>query len=306
MALPYNAEMLNGYPRISINLNGGTTAEVKIMLPDWSNYADFANYLMGTREDIGGGVYVTQGLTFPGLPQLYVTNIEIEPWGGENARYEVLQDTFLDQHVMHYPNGAVFSIQYSALDNDDTGGGGKPEVPDGTILELEGDIGAEIVEIAGRKITLYEGSDPSKDEQAIEDDWRVHMMMPVEEFTLTWHYVVRPPWATIRNTRGKVNNAAFMAPTGGSAYFAAEQVLFKGAKYSRQLQIGTGLGYWKLVYHFAAQSKWKRNGDPAGWNHVLESDGSSVTDWYKATFSKGLVSDPYLSANFDLLFQYGP
>ena len=73
------------------------------------------------------------------------------------------------------------------------------------------------------------------------------MRVPVIEHLLTWHRVVSPPWAAIRNATGMVNAAGFLGA-------AAETVLFDGATAKKQfLGIdGTGLATfgWRLTYTF--------------------------------------------------------
>lgn len=299
MPLPLGAEELAGSPTIDIGIDGSTGVR-RFYLPNYDDFNEFIGMIIGSYAEVSDEVIAIPPIPFPNSPLMIPTRCNVVPFGDENSAYSSNDTGDLSLQEMSYHNGAIVTVTYETKLDDGSGSSGLPEVPDGTYLELEGDIGQQVIELTGRKAWYRFDSD-----KPIEKDYRLSMVMPTEDFTLTWNYVTRPPWAAIRSARGKVNDAAWLSPAGGTPYFGAQQVLFKGCNYNRQFQIATGgRGFWRLVYHFSAQSKYQRDGTPVGWNHVLYSDGTT-TDWEEATLIKGVDSPPYLGTSFDDLFRYG-
>lgn len=290
MSFPYNAEELEGSPTLSINTDG-TRATRIFRVPVWTDWSAFAALLIGSYNSVGGVVSVTPGIAFPGAPFLLCTGIEIEPMDAENPSGT---NASLTYGTNEYPShGAKITASYTSRFDDNTAGHpNTPNVPDGTWLEVEGDIGAEKVVIPAREVWYSTGA-PN---EPMGDDVTLHQVVPLEEFSLTWNYVTRPPWTAMRGKVGKVNSAAFFGHD-------AEQVLYLGSTYNRQFQFVQNPGFWKISHKFAARKTFKANGDPVGWNHVLRANGTSA-DFVAATFDSTILDPPYRTTTFDALFAY--
>jgi hypothetical protein len=298
MSFPFNAEELEGSPTIEIGFDN-TSATRIFRVPNWSDWPAFAGLLIGRYDSTGSLVTITPGIPFPGMPFLFVDRLLIEPFDPANPDGG---NASLGFGTNEYPMaGAKLTASYRSRFNDEDSGNLRPTVPDGTFLEIDGDIGAEKVTFPGRQVS--DSSDPSK---RFEDDTLLHQLVPLEELNMTWHYVRRPPWNAMRSLRGKVNGAmtpSSWAPGGKFLGFEHEQVLYLGSTYNREFQFGERTGFWKIKHRFAIKQTFRNDGSPCGWNHVPRRDGTT-TDFHRVTLADGVDKPPYRTGDFEPLFGY--
>lgn len=117
------------------------------------------------------------------------------------------------------------------------------------------------------------------------------------EVIYTWYQVPYPsgiPWNTIEETYLKTNNANFDNDELSDGYLAGTLLLTKTGPLDAWYYGPGGRKYTDVVYYFT----W----NPGGWNRYMLADGSYVN-----LVRKNVPGNmpPYLSANFNLLFDPG-
>jgi hypothetical protein len=253
--MPIAFEELEGSPRVTIN-EQGTTAQRRFRVA-WDDWQTFARTLVGTYRVLGGATQFVPPIQFPGLPNLIVTDLTVEPFDPRNP--DGSAGVTLGAHTNAYPAaGALVSAVYrTAYDFDNRSRSDLPSVPEGTILTYRADLGVEYQTTPGRTWRWNAAGDPR-----LPEDIRPGVMAPTGSFELIWSRVLLPPWSAIRGLRGRVNDATFVGGPAGT-------VLFLGARATRQFQFLEGGGFWKLEYQFAEQSKPLVGGGVGGWNHFF-------------------------------------
>jgi hypothetical protein len=129
--------------------------------------------------------------------------------------------------------------------------------------------------------------------QAISTYYKLYKRIPVTVHNLTWHNVIHPPWDTIHQLQGTINNAVFLG-------CPADTVLFDGAEAEKTFRAGFKPGEspvcWKIKYIFRERSI-KHSGSIYGWNHIYRE---SPAGWVEINNGSDKLYD---SANHMLLFQ---
>jgi hypothetical protein len=122
--------------------------------------------------------------------------------------------------------------------------------------------------------------------ERVAEDVAPGILIPTDNFTITWHRCPLPPWDTINSLRGLVNSA-------GLLNYGAEQVLFLGCRPSRTFQMNDS-ELWTLEYNFSARTP--EGSATFGWNHFYKP-GSG---WTKIENDGG--AHPFLTGNLSDLF----
>lgn len=233
-------EELDGSPTMSGT--GGKFRGVRKFLVDWDDWETFVTDLWGSYRYIDGALVFTPPAEFPGVPATLVTNWAAVPHGSANPSQEVDLGSDLNGDTKQYGKCEI-TATYEQF-NDVAGGlefsgvQGVPAITQGTILTIDGDIGADYV-------TLPSGIwQWAIDDVALaSSDITPGIIVPNESLSMMWHRVPSPPWDTMRSLRGRVNDSYFMG-------HAPETVLFMGARYGRDFQI-IDSGLWKISCQFA-------------------------------------------------------
>lgn len=257
-------EELGGSPTISVTQKK-TTAK-RMFRTNWSDWQAFSSEVIGGP---GAGFFgfgsINDPTTFPGFDRMVVEDIDIEPFEPESPTGGVDVWTLTNA----YDGGAKIIVSYESKDpGDDKDGKDKPEVPDGTFLTLNLDVGGEYQTIPGRTWKWF------SDFEQLPADTNPGILIPTSEVVYNWERVPNPPWDNIRKATGCVSEFAFPS-TGSRDKFKAGSLLFLGAKASRQFAMQTQLALWKLEYRFSERLlKSPVNNDftVAGWNYYYRSN----------------------------------
>lgn len=282
------AEELAGSPRISISQQG--TVAVRTFRVAWDAWQEFARLLIGTYRTVGSGSYYIPPLPFPGLPNLIVWDLAIEPLDPDSP--DGAEPVTLETSTNRYPSGGakVTATYRTLIERGNRGRRDLPSVPQGTYLTFSADLGAEFHPMPGR---LWRWS--AGDELPVPDDVQPSLLIPTGSLQLTWLRVLHPPWGQIQALRGKVNSGTFLGAAPGT-------LLFLGVRATRELQFVEDGGFWRLEYAFAEQSKPLAGGGTAGWNHFYKEEAEGGEHWLAIEDQSG--NPPYADGDFNLLFTY--
>ncbi len=285
MATPF--EELAGSP--TIRFHDGSFTATRRLLVAWDQAIVFLVELYGGWRLIGNELSYDPPSSFPGVPAALVTDVTIEPFPADNPQAD---------HVMTLAsstNGydrALLNVTYGiAFDLDNRSRADLPVVPAGTYLNYRGEIGLESVATPGRNWKW------ATDSASVGDDVRPAIVTPTEDFTLTWYRVPRPPWDSIRNLRGRVNDAEFLN-------FAPGTVLLRGSETKRDFQV-LDAGMWRLAYRFKVRTvpSTATAGVQRGWNHHYRRNASASEHWLEIADQDN--NRPYAAGSFEELFQFG-
>lgn len=256
---------------------------------DWLDRFAFLIELYGGYRIVGGAFTFTPPAAFPGVPAAIVTNIEIEPFPGNRPDGASVGE--LSGGSNSYPAALVTATyRFRFLDGQD-GRDDLPDVPDGTYLSYRADLSSEYESAPGRTWRW------AVDSSALPDDVDPRILVPAETFTLTWHRVPRPPWNTMRDLRGRLNESTFLN-------YAAGSILFLGARTEHDFQI-TETGLWRLHYHFKVKvvSSTASAGVLDGWNRRYREQADTDEHWLSIEDEDG--NQPYVTGDFADLFLFG-
>lgn len=279
-------EELEGSPTLTVD-EGRTTA-TRAFRVAWDDWQAFAQSLVGSYQVVGCTFIFQPPLAFPGMPNLAVARIDVEPLDGSSPEGSAV--TTLASGTNRYPAaGAKVTAVYRTLfDHDNQPRADLPAVPEGTYLTYVADLGAEELSTPGRLWRWNDGSD-----ETLPPDRRPKVLVPTSSFRLVWHRVALPPWEAIRALRGYVNAGAFVGAP-------AETVLFAGARVSREFQFLESGGFWRVELFFNERTVPLSGGAVGGWNH--QHDARSAT-WTRIIDAVG--NPPYPAASFAPLFAFG-
>ncbi|HEY2840276.1 MAG TPA: hypothetical protein VGJ26_14060 [Pirellulales bacterium] len=287
MSVPF--EELEGSPRIRIN-EQGTTA-IRAFRVAWDDWQDFAHELIGEFSVLGLSTQFVPPIAFPGLPNLIVSDVQVEPFdpGNPNGAGGVSLGAFTNA----YPDGGakVTATYRTMFDELNRSRPDLPNVPDGTFLTYSADLGSERIAVPGR--AWLWSDDPTV---RVPDDVNPGLLIPSGVFTLRWQRVPLPPWSQIRQLRGKLNSDTFVSSTPGT-------VMFLGARVSRRFQFIADGGYWNLEYTFSENTKTLADGaSKVGWNYFFKETAIGGEHWLAIEDQDGAA--PYPTGDFLQLFQF--
>lgn len=280
-------EELEGSPRLHID-HAGTRA-VRLFRVAWTDWQDFSRELLGTYRRVGCAYRFEPPLSFPGLSDVVVTNLAVEPFDGGNPEGSAIRS--ITSGTNAYPvAGAKITVTYESLLSS-TARSGLPSVPDGTYLTYQADLGADFLSVPGR---IWKWEAPP-DDPKLPPDINPGLLLPTDTYRITWHRVAAPNWEAIRSLRGKTNDVTFMGAAAGT-------VLFLGARVSRQFQFGGDDGFWQVEYSFAEKSIELSGGGKAGWNHFYKEEAVGGENWVEIKDGSG--NKPYKSGSLASLFAF--
>jgi len=269
---------LGGSPREQYDA-GGFAARREFLIA-WEDRDAFAVEILGEAAQYGGSSWTT----YPGKPSVFAVSIRYEPVDVDLPdRQEIAS---LSEGLNSYSGSfAKAIVQYETINELDRDDG--PENEDGTQISYRMLHSAEYQAIGPGGWSWVDTSDPLPDDQALAK-W-----IPMTEHHLTWRKVVDPPWATIHDLQGTVNDSEFLNCPAGT-------LLFEGAAanklYAGDLASGASPFAWEIKYLFRERSI-KHDGGVYGWNHLYREDPAG---WAEATNGSAKLYD---QADFNTLFQ---
>jgi hypothetical protein len=282
-------EELEGSPTISIG-PGGTVAR-RIFRVAWADWPALVQELLGTYRRVGGQFQFSPPLTFPDLPGVVVTGLDVAAMDPENPDGAAVGT--LRQGTNAYPAaGARVTATYESLpDPAEPPRGDLPSVPHGTYLTFRADLGSEFVTLPARGWHWDAPDDPP-----LPPDVHPGVVIPTGMFRLIWHRVAAPNWSAMRQLRGKVNVAEFVGAAAGT-------VVFLGARVVREFDFGRGFGFWRVEYLFAERAIELTGGGLAGWNHMYKQEAVGGEHWVRVLNAEG--NGLYAAADLLPLFVFG-
>ncbi len=272
--MPVTFEELEGSP--TFNFDDGKFTGTREFKVDWENWPTFIGELYGVYSLTGGTVTSTSPATFPGVPQAICTDARGGPQRGL-APTKSGEITLTNGNAVTYPHAFITATYKIPFQSDGQSRADLPSVPSGTYLDYTSDHGAEYLTLPGRDWE-WDGTNDK-----LPADIAPGIIMPTEEFTLTWSRVTSPPWNAIRDTKGKINGSTFLN-------HAAGKVLFMGARARKSFQLSEQT-FWTLHYAFRVRAQ--------EWNRFYHKDNG----WTKVDDGSG--NPPYASGTFSNLFQFG-
>lgn len=281
-------EELEDSPRIQIQPSG--TVAWRRFRVAWADWQEFARQLVGTYRVTAGKVRFVAPLAFPGMDNLLVDELEVEPLDGSCPVGSAVST--LTSGTNAYPaGGALVTATYRTLFDEDNQSRKKlPKVPSGTILTYHAELAAEYVSMPGRTWNWKNAASP----RSLAEDIFPGILLPHGNFELRWQRVPLPPWDAIRALRGKVNQQEFLGAPAGT-------VLFLGARATRQFQFIERGGFWQLGYSFAESTRRLNSGGEVGWNYFYREVPIGGEHWLQ--IEDALGNPPYAAADFSPLFQ---
>jgi len=282
-------EELEGSPRIRVN-EQGTTA-IRAFRVAWNDWQEFTRALIGEFRAFGLATQFLPPIDFPGLPNLIVNDLQVEPFDPGNPSGGA--GVTLGAQTNAYPDGgAKVTATYRTMFHEfNRSRRDLPNVPSGTFLTYSADLGSERIAVPGR---AWRWADQPA--VRVPDDVNPGVLVPSGVFTLRWQRVPLPPWSQIRQLRGKLNADTFVSGTPGT-------VMFLGARVSRRFQFVADGGYWNLEYTFAENTKTLADGaSKVGWNHYFKESAVGGEHWLAIEDQDGAA--PYASGDFTQLFQF--
>jgi hypothetical protein len=288
--MPVSFEELEGSPRIVIGEDG--TEAARLFRVAWNDWPAFARELVGSYQLVAGQFHFQKPLEFPGMPNLVVADLAIEPL--LPSTLDGSQVTSLRSGTNRYTSGGalVRATYRTQFDVSNQPIALVPSVPAGTYLTYKADLAGEFISTPAR---IWRWNNPPQD-TLVPPDMSPGIFVPHGRFELIWHRVASPPWSKIRDLRGKVNDAAFVGAPAGT-------VLFAGARALRQFHFSPEGGFWRLHYVFEECTKELASGGKAGWNFFYKETAVGGEHWVEIRDEDG--NRPYKSGNLAALFQFG-
>ena len=285
--MPIAYEELAGSPKLAATHWGAKA--VRSFRVAWDDWLSFARSLLGYAHATAGVATFVAPTPFPGLENLIVTEIAVEPFDPESPAAQPELD--LRRDTNRYESGARVTATYEALAQwGPSGRRGMPSVPTGTYLSFRGDLGVESIRTPGRYWRW-----PTSGSPPLADDVNPLLTIPSGHLQLTWLRVHAPPWSAQRALRGKVNAGEFLGAPAGT-------VLFTGARVAREFQILDDAALWRIDYFFAEQTEPLAGGGHGGWNHYYREEAEGDEHWLAVADEDG--NPPYAAGDFDALFQF--
>ncbi|MBN1910117.1 MAG: hypothetical protein JW818_10285 [Pirellulales bacterium] len=246
----------------------------------WADRDAFALYVLGEAAEFGGSTQVN----YPGKAHVFAVKLRYEP--ADPDQPDVKELTEIDQELNSYADSwAKAIVEYRTVNPRDREDG--PENEPGTYLTYRMRyLGAfQPVGPGGWMWSDTYGAVPSTQELA---KW-----IPMTEHLLTWHQVVNPPWQTISELQGTLNDAEFLGCAAGT-------LLFEGADANKLYRAGLDEGpspfCWEIAYLFRERAI-KSGGSVFGWNHAYRENPAG---WVTVTNGSANLHD---SADFSPLFE---
>ncbi len=244
--------------------------------------------------------------TFPGRPLLWVDTIEIQPFPGCLPHQDV-EPAFYDW--------AQVDVNYKTVEWDAGNGGpdnsprqgDDPKADDETLISHKVEIGGEFMMIPAAGLRWFYGYNREADQYGtgegfskhVLDDVGAGVLIPLMEHEITWHKVRFPPWQSIKDTMGCVNDRRFSACPIGTLLFAGCEANIDFSAMDTK--------YWTLTYKMSYKNLLKLPGNnPSefrGWNHFFRPESGKfefLTRRSKLALGPGAVRGAKGKALFDV------
>lgn len=278
--MPVARVPVGGYPRFNFTPRSGSiTWKWRI---NWSDVSAFLYEIFPASTNTS----IYQSEAEPLSQKLFASSVEIEPLGGDAARFS----TGINGDYTHsnlYQNGAVATVTYSTPESNLSDSGNNPNsngndpVP---FLSHSWSCGGEYVNFDSEAElswgaydatgVLFDSGDTAKGVEA-------GFPVPLIEHQIRWSKVKKPSFSAIRDRIGLVNSDPItLRTTGNTRPILPECLLFIGAELQQDVFADGGKG-WEVTYRFSERVINEQNiylsalsyGDISygGWNHFFDA-----------------------------------
>jgi hypothetical protein len=283
-------EELEGSPVVRMSARG--VVAVREFRCAWNDWQALARLLVGEFELVGSAARFSAPLAFPGVENLVVSEIAVEPFDGGAPEGDAVSTLGSGTNGYSLAGARVTATYRTSFDAAHGARGDLPAVPEGTMLLYDAELGTETQSVPAR--TWHWVAPP--DNPPLFVDQSPNLLVPTGTFRLTWQRVPLPPWDAIRELRGMVNDAAFVGGPAGT-------VLFLGARVERQFPFSPSGGLWEIAYTFAERTVSLGGGGSVGWNYQYKETPVSGEHWVAIADDSG--NPPYRGGDFSRLFEFG-
>lgn len=199
----------------------------------WDDRRALVEALLGDGYEFGGSARAG----YPGTENVVAVRAKVEPLADDLLTQ---QFSGLTEGLNAYGGFAKVVVDYELLAPAERAD--LPAVAPGTFLSYRMELTEQSISLPGDQL-VWEGS-PSSTFPSLATG---AIRLPATRHRLTWHRVVNPPWATIRDATGTLNTGEFLGA-------AAETMLFEGANASREFlrlsELDSAEFAWCLEYVF--------------------------------------------------------
>lgn len=231
-------ESVAGYPKTSYT-NGSATG-TRVGYIAWSDISAFVLQVFPPTVITGSVTTIGFGVAYPGVATLRAESMDIEPYGvmtGSSTKDFATSPTF---------EKAKVTINYKTV----------------TIPEYTWSIGGEFLSMPTKELKW------SADSSEVTEDVQVGLMVPTIEHEVKIPRVKNPPFATIREHVGQVNDVDVVFPTGTAK---SETLLFLGAHFT-PVVMADGTTAFDLSYKYSEKETEADDEAYGGWNHFWRPD----------------------------------
>lgn len=257
--MPVARVPVGGYPRFNFTPRSGSiTWKWRI---NWSDVSAFLYEIFPASTNTS----IYQSEAEPLSQKLFASSVEIEPLGGDAARFS----TGINGDYTHsnlYQNGAVATVTYSTPESNLSDSGNSPNsngndpVP---FLSHSWSCGGEYINFDDQAKLTWGTFDPAgignstarlSFPVASNDTARgveAGFSIPTIEHQIRWSKVKKPPFEIIRECIGCVNSdAIWLRTTGSKRPILPECMMFVGAELSQDV-FADGSKGWEMTYRFS-------------------------------------------------------
>ncbi len=240
----------------------------------------------------GNGEQLQAAPTFPGVPRLYVANVNFEPWEKDTIRAAgTIPGQFPAFQAMRC-TVAYKTREYNQNGKDNTGPGGNQgstgDPKNSTFVSHKVSIGGEFLTVpsAGLQWGTFgdislTGAVPAR-QNSVDHNVQVGIVVPTIEHAITWHNVISPPWLGMRQCLGNTNAYSFAGCPPGTC-------LFLGGDCSREIT-ASGPTTWTM--------NWKFSEKRPGWSYFIRPDGAYAGS-YQLLQRRAPGGESFLTANIN-------
>lgn len=285
----------NGFPTMSVDEQGAKAVEEYVIRA--SDIEGFTSESLPAPIVFLGSVIRPPRRHMPGASILRTKTLSYKPLTATRPGDPTSYDSGAPTNT--YDDYYIVTINYETQTQDSTDDEENPNDPT-TFLEHSVTTGGQHMSVPPNKCETTDAdlatAGPGNAEPHVDAFGPIVKTIPTIEHALKWKSVTNPPWSTIRDLLGHVNNATL------SLFFDAPHgtVMFMGVSGTQAYLwngFSTGVQPWELTFKFSERHI-RENGSSYGWNWVYVPKHGT---WRKLLRANGETL--YEESDFLQLFQ---
>lgn len=250
----------------------GLSATRILKLANHTDAWTFLEELYGTVSLGGSGIIRSGIVTYPNRPWLILKSCNIEPFDAD-----LIAGNDSDG-VAYCGSGARVTLTYRSSDYEQDENENENNKPQ-PYMTLRSTGSQQMMTHPLGALKWEVNNDAGLSE--LPEDFRPTVPVTVTDHTINWHQLPKVPYAKLRATLNRVNNAEFLGAP-------AETVLFKSFEMTQtrhvdgSVKFELSLSLAERVIEGVAQG-----GGAIGWNHFLRPDpGAGQSEWQRIVKKK--------------------